>query len=314
MRIFPSDSYPLPLPEGHRFPLAKYRLLRERLERERDRGLAFQFVQPHAATEEELLRVHDPGYLRRVFDGTLSPDEVRRIGFPWSAQLVERSRRSTGAAVDAARAAILEGAAASLAGGTHHAGVAFGEGYCLFNDTAVAARAMQAEGLVRRVLILDLDVHQGNGTAEIFAGDESVFTCSVHGAKNFPLRKVAGSLDIGLPDGAADEAYLEAVDRAVMESFGRSRADLVLFIAGVDPFEGDRLGRLAVSRSGLAERDRIVFEAVVQAGLPVAVVCGGGYAEDPSTVAELHAATMVAALRLTARDKTSSRPAQSGEV
>jgi acetoin utilization deacetylase AcuC-like enzyme len=298
MRLFPSDAHPLPLPVGHRFPLAKYRLLRERLERERDRGRAFEFVQPHAATDEELLRVHDRGYLRRVVDGTLSPGEVRRIGFPWSPQLVERSRRSTGAAVDAARAAIGDGVAASLAGGTHHAGIAFGEGYCLFNDTAVAARTMQAEGLVRRVLILDFDVHQGNGTAEIFQGDPSVFTCSVHGAKNFPLRKVAGSLDIGLPDGTADESYLEAIDRAVTESFGRAGADLVLFIAGVDPFEGDRLGRLAVSRAGLVERDRIVFDAAARAGLPVAIVCGGGYAEDPSTVADLHADTMIAALRL----------------
>lgn len=298
MRLFPSDSFPLPLPQGHRFPLEKYRLLRERLERE----TTFEFILPHAATDAELLRVHAPDYVRRVFAGRLSPEEVRRIGFPWSPELVERSRRSTGAAVDAARAAMEEGVAASLAGGTHHAGIAFGEGYCLFNDTAVAARAMQAEGLVERVLILDLDVHQGNGTAEIFSGDQSVFTCSVHGMKNFPLRKVSGSLDIGLPDGTTDEAYLEAVDRAVTESFARSRADLILFIAGVDPFEGDRLGRLAVSRAGLAERDRMVFDAAGRSGLPVAIVCGGGYADDPALVAELHAATMCQATWLTRGD------------
>jgi len=297
MRLFPSDAYPLPLPTGHRFPLDKYRLLRERLEHERDRGMPFEFVQPHAATDEELLRVHDPLYLRRVFEGTLTDGEVRRIGFPWSAQLVERSRRSTGAAVDAARTACDEGIAASLAGGTHHAGIAFGEGYCLFNDTAVAARAMQADGKIRRVLILDLDVHQGNGTAEIFSGDETVFTCSVHGERNFPLRKVPGSLDIGLPDGDADEIYLEAVHLAVQESFARSGLDLVLFIAGVDPFEGDRLGRLAVSRAGLAERDRIVFEAVIRTGVPLVIVCGGGYADDPAVVADLHAATMIAAAK-----------------
>ena len=189
MRLFPSDRYPLPLPEGHRFPAAKYGLLRRRLEAHAAAGAALEFVEPHAATDEELLRVHDRGYVGRVFSGTLTRDEQRRIGFPWSEPLVERSLRSTGAAIDAAAAAVDDGIAASLAGGTHHAGTSWGEGFCVFNDTAVAAREMQARGAVRRVLILDCDVHQGNGTAEIFAADSTVFTMSIHGAKNFPLRK-----------------------------------------------------------------------------------------------------------------------------
>ena len=196
MRLFPSDRYPLPLPEGHRFPAAKYRLLRERLEAHAAAGAALEFVDPHAATDDELLRVHDRAYVGRVLSGSLTSDEVRRIGFPWSRALVERSLRSTGAAVDAAAAALEDGVAASLAGGTHHAGTDFGEGYCVFNDTAVAAREMQARGAVRRVLILDCDVHQGNGTAQIFAADPSVFTMSIHGARNFPLRKHPGTLDV----------------------------------------------------------------------------------------------------------------------
>ena len=297
MRLFPSDRYTLPLPAGHRFPVEKYRLLRERLEWHAAAGEPLEFIEPHAATDEELLRVHDRAYVGRVMAGTLSPAEVRRIGFPWSEQLVARSLRSTGAAVDAAAAALEDGVAASLAGGTHHAGSDFGEGYCLFNDTAVAAREMQARGAVSRVLILDLDVHQGNGTAQIFAGDPSVFTLSVHGERNFPLRKHPGSLDIGLEDGADDATYLAAVDAALDRSLGRWWADLILYIAGADPFEGDRLGRLAVSRQGLLERDRRVLAAARDAGTPVAIVCGGGYAADVAAIAEIHSATMLLAAK-----------------
>ena len=295
MRLFPSDRYPLPLPEGHRFPAAKYAALRRRLERQRADGVGFEFIEPHAATDDELLRVHDRGYLGRVFAGTLSPAEVRRIGFPWSEALVERSLRSTGAAVDAAVAAWEDGIAASLAGGTHHAGTDWGEGFCVFNDTAVAARELKARGLVRRVVILDCDVHQGNGTAEIFAGDESVFTMSIHGARNFPLWKHASSLDVPLDDGTGDEAYLSALGPAVAESFDRGRPDLVLYIAGADPFEGDRLGRLAVTKQGLLERDRLVLEAARRAGVPVGIVCGGGYCESIESIVDIHAATMLLA-------------------
>ena len=295
MRLFPSDRYPLPLPAGHRFPAAKYALLRRRLEAHAAAGAAFEFVEPHAATDDEILRVHDRAYVGRVLAGTLAPAEIRRIGFPWSRQLVERSLRSTGAAVDAAAAALVDGVAASLAGGTHHAGIAFGEGYCVFNDTAVAAREMQARGAVCRVLILDCDVHQGNGTAEIFAADPTVFTMSIHGERNFPLRKHPGSLDVPLADGTGDDEYLRALEGAVAESFARSAPDLVLYIAGADPYVGDRLGRLALSKPGLAARDRLVLGAARAAGVPLAIVCGGGYCADLDAIVDIHAATMLLA-------------------
>jgi acetoin utilization deacetylase AcuC-like enzyme len=295
MRLFPCDRFRLPLPDGHRFPIEKYALLRERLERHAAAGAGLEFIEPHAATDDELLRVHSRDYVGRVMAGTLSPAEVRRIGFPWSRELVERSLRSTGAAVDAAAAALQDGVAASLAGGTHHAGRDFGEGYCVFNDVAVAAREMQARGAAQQVLVLDCDVHQGNGTAEIFAGDGTVFTMSIHGAKNFPLRKHPGSLDVGLEDGTGDAEYLERLEAAVVESFSRARPDLVLYIAGADPYEGDRLGRLRLTKQGLVDRDRLVLDAARQAGTPVAIVCGGGYCTDLESIVDIHAATILLA-------------------
>jgi acetoin utilization deacetylase AcuC-like enzyme len=295
MRLFPSDRYPLPLPEGHRFPAAKYGLLRRRLEAHAAAGAALEFVEPHAATDEELLRVHDRGYVGRVFSGTLTRDEQRRIGFPWSEPLVERSLRSTGAAIDAAAAAVEDGVAASLAGGTHHAGTSWGEGFCVFNDTAVATREMQARGAARRVLILDCDVHQGNGTAEIFATDPTVFTMSIHGARNFPLRKHPSSLDVPLDDGTDDDVYLAALAPAVVESFDRGRPDLVFYIAGADPYEHDRLGRLRLTKQGLVDRDRLVLHAARAAGVPLAIVLGGGYSADLDAIVDIHAATMLIA-------------------
>jgi acetoin utilization deacetylase AcuC-like enzyme len=295
MRLFPSDRYPLPLPEGHRFPAAKYGLLRRRLEAHAAAGAALEFVEPHAATDEELLRVHDRGYVGRVFSGTLTRDEQRRIGFPWSEPLVERSLRSTGAAIDAAAAAVEDGVAASLAGGTHHAGTSWGEGFCVFNDTAVATREMQARGAARRVLILDCDVHQGNGTAEIFAADPTVFTMSIHGARNFPLRKHPSSLDVPLDDGTDDDVYLAALAPAVIESFDRGRPDLVFYIAGADPYEHDRLGRLRLTKQGLVDRDRLVLHAARAAGVPLAIVLGGGYSADLDAIVDIHAATMLIA-------------------
>jgi acetoin utilization deacetylase AcuC-like enzyme len=295
MRLFPCDRFRLPLPDGHSFPIDKYSLLRQRLERHASAGAPLEFIEPHAATDDELLRVHSRDYVGRVMAGTLSRDEVRRIGFPWSWQLVERSLRSTGAAVDAAAAALEDGVAASLAGGTHHAGTNWGEGYCVFNDVAVAAREMQARGAVRRVLVLDCDVHQGNGTAEIFASDDTVFTMSIHGARNFPLRKQPGSLDVPLEDGTGDDEYLERLEGAVAESFARAGADLVLYIAGADPFEGDRLGRLRLTKQGLLARDRLVLDAARRAGVPTAIVCGGGYCTDLESIVDIHAATMLLA-------------------
>ena len=295
MRLFPCDRYQLPLPAGHRFPIDKYALLRRRLEVHAAAGAPFTFIEPHAATDDELIRVHDRAYVGRVLSGRLAPDEVRRIGFPWSAGLVERSLRSTGAAVDAAAAALEDGVAASLAGGTHHAGTDWGEGYCVFNDTAVAAREMQARGVVDRVLILDCDVHQGNGTAQIFAGDPTVFTMSIHGARNFPLRKHPGSLDVPLEDGTRDEEYLRLLEPAVAESLERAQAGLVIYIAGADPYVGDRLGRLALTKAGLAARDRLVLDAVGASRTPLAIVCGGGYCPDLESIVDIHAATMLLA-------------------
>ena len=295
MRLFPCDRYPLPLPDGHRFPIDKYALLRQRLEAHAAAGADLEFIEPHAATDDELARVHDRAYLGRVLSGTLAPAEIRRIGFPWSPALVERSLRSTGAAVDAAAAALEDGIAASLAGGTHHAGSDWGEGFCVFNDTAVAAREMQARGAVRRVLILDCDVHQGNGTAEIFARDPTVFTMSIHGARNFPLRKHPSSLDVALDDGTGDAEYLRLLEPAVAESLDRARAELVLYIAGADPSAGDRLGRLALSKAGLLARDRLVLAAVQGSGAALAIVCGGGYCPDLESIVDIHAATILLA-------------------
>lgn len=295
MRLFPCDRYHLPLPDGHSFPIDKYASLRRRLEGHAAAGEPLEFIEPHGATDEELLRVHAQDYVGRVMAGTLSREEVRRIGFPWSRELVERSLRSTGAAVDAAAAALEDGIAASLAGGTHHAGSNWGEGYCVFNDTAVAAREMQARGVVERVLILDCDVHQGNGTAEIFAADPTVFTLSIHAAKNFPLRKFPSDLDVPLEDGTDDEGYLGALAPAVAAAFARARPGLALYIAGADPFAGDRLGRLKLSKAGLLARDRLVLEAATAAAVPVAIVCGGGYCDDIESIVDIHTATMLLA-------------------
>lgn len=287
MKLFVTDGFPLPLPDGHRFPVAKYALTRRLVE---ESGLfgAEDFIVPHAATDEELLRVHTPDYLQRLTSGLLSEAEVRRIGLPWSPELVERSRRSTGATVEAARAALSEGVAASLSGGTHHAFADCGEGFCVFNDSAVAARAMQAERRVERVVILDLDVHQGNGTARIFQHDDSVFTFSVHGANNFPTRKEQSDLDVELPDGVGDAEYLAAVEQGTWEALHRARADLAIYLAGVDPFEGDRLGRMKLTRAGLAQRNEIVFAACAAMRLPVAVTMAGGYAHDVNDTAQLY--------------------------
>jgi acetoin utilization deacetylase AcuC-like enzyme len=291
MRIFYTDHFVLPLPEGHRFPMRKYALLRQRVA---ESGLVApdQLIVPHAATDAELLRAHDPEYLLRCQAGELTPQEIRRIGFPWSTAMVERSRRSSGATIEACRAALEDGVSANLAGGTHHAYSDHGEGYCVFNDSAVAARAMQAERRARRLVIVDCDVHQGNGTAAILAGDETIFTFSIHGAKNFPFHKEQSDLDIALDDGAGDEAYLEALDHGLCQAIELSRADLAIYLAGADPFADDKLGRLALSKRGLAERDHMVFEYCRQAGLPVAVTMAGGYAREIEDTVDIHFQTV----------------------
>ncbi|MBX9962857.1 MAG: histone deacetylase [Burkholderiales bacterium] len=301
MRIFYTDHYVLPLPTGHRFPMAKYRMLRERVLAEGLNGTDPLTV-PHAATDEEILRAHDREYLRRVQAGELSAAEIRRIGFPWSPEMVERSRRSSGATIEACRAALELGVGVNLAGGTHHAFRDHGEGYCVFNDAAIAALAMQAEGRVRRVLVVDCDVHQGNGTAAILAGDPTVFTLSLHGARNFPFRKEASDLDVELPDGTGDEAYLAALEPALCRALSASQPDLAIYLSGADPHEDDRLGRLALTTRGLLMRDRLVFELLRDAGVPVAVAMAGGYGRDIDVTVDIHLATVRAARDCLAQD------------
>lgn len=300
MKCFYCDDFVLPLPEGHRFPMAKYGLLRQRL---LDEGVIapHEMFAPDAATDEQLLRCHTADYLARVVNGQLSEKEIRRIGFPWSSQMVERCRRSSGATIMACRTALDgDGIAANLAGGTHHACRDHGEGFCVFNDAAVAARAMQAEKRVKRVVIIDCDVHQGNGTADILNGDSSVFTFSIHGEKNFPFRKVAGNLDIGLADGTSDDEYLTLVEEGIRRALMASNADLAIYVSGADPFIGDKLGKLSVSKAGLAERDRIVIDLCTAAGLPVAVAMGGGYADNVVDIVDIHFNTVkIAASRVT---------------
>jgi acetoin utilization deacetylase AcuC-like enzyme len=296
MKLFYADHFVLPLPEGHRFPMEKYALLRNRLA---DSGhfSADDFAVPEAASDEDILRAHCPLYLQRVTSGTLSVEEIRRIGFPWSLQMVERSRRSAGATLAAAHTALIDGVSANLAGGTHHAGFDFGAGFCVFNDAAIAARALQAEGRVKRVMVIDLDVHQGDGTAQIFTGDDSVFTLSLHGDKNFPFRKQESSLDVPLPDGTGDEAYLAALDDALTQAFGRFRPDMAIYLAGADPYEGDRLGRLKLTKAGLAARDEAVLTTLHAKGLPVAIAMAGGYAHTITDTVDIQTTTVLTAKR-----------------
>lgn len=277
--------------------MEKYGLLREAVEASLPQGTSALAV-PTAATDAELETVHTADYVRRVSNGTLTTAEVRRIGFPWSPDLVERSRRSVGGTIAAAMAALKDGISVSLSGGTHHAFPDRGEGFCVFNDVAVATRVLQREGLVRSVGIVDLDVHQGNGTAFIFRDDPDVFTLSVHGGNNYPFRKEPSDLDLDLPDGTGDEAYLEATRIGVERVLQRPGLELVYYLAGSDPHEGDRLGKLSVTKEGLKERDRIVLEACRDASAPLAIVMSGGYGVDIANTVEIHLNTVLLATAL----------------
>lgn len=306
MNLYFTDHFELPLPPAHRFPMAKYRQLRQRLLAS-DWAGGCQFHEPNAATDRQLCLAHSSDYVRRVVAGRLTDKEIRRIGFPWSLAMVERSRRSVGATIAAGRAALAEGFGVNLAGGTHHASRDAGEGFCVFNDVAVAARTLQHEGRVRRALVIDADVHQGNGTASIFADDPSVFTFSIHGAKNFPLRKYPGDLDVALPDGTDDASYLEALDAALDRILDLAAFDLVFYLAGADPFEGDRLGRMQLTKQGLQQRDRSVLGRCRRAGLPVAIAMAGGYARQIEDIVDIHAATIRIALEVAGRSGVGSR-------
>jgi acetoin utilization deacetylase AcuC-like enzyme len=302
MRAFHSDLFVLPLPEGHRFPMQKYRLLREGVEA-RLPDIALQPAP--AASDGELALVHTPGYMSDVAEGRLDAARQREIGFPWSPRMVDRARRSVGATIAAARVALGEGVAANLAGGTHHAYPHRGGGFCVFNDAAVAARLMQAEWhrahrALLRVALIDLDVHQGNGSAAIFRDDPTVFTLSLHGERNFPFRKEASDLDVPLPDGCQDAEYLAALDGALETLWARhgdTPPGLLFYLAGADPHEGDRLGRLKLSTAGLAERDRRVFAAARERRIPLALSMAGGYGRVVEDTVAVQLGTLAAALQ-----------------
>lgn len=269
--------------------MPKYGRLRERVLASH---LGVQAYVPPAAEDGQLMLAHAPEYVERVKSGSLSAEEVRAIGFPWSPAMVERSRRSSGATLAACRSALEHGTAANLAGGTHHAFHDRGEGFCVFNDAAVAARTLQSEGRVSRVIVIDCDVHQGNGTASIFRDDTSVFTFSIHGANNYPFRKEESDLDIELGDGTGDRQYLDALQVGLGHALRAAGADLAIYLAGADPYVDDRLGRLSLSKRGLLDRDRMVFEACEAAGLPVAVAMAGGYARNIDDSVDIHFHTL----------------------
>lgn len=276
MKIFTYDQFTFPLPEGHRFPSEKYQLLRKAVETAGVVSPDYLIV-PTPATTNQLQRAHSDAYLDKVENGRFSPSEIRQIGLPWSPELVLRCKHSVGATIAACRVVLQEGVAATLGGGTHHARRDEGEGFCIYNDTAVAARTMQAEGRVQRVAVIDCDVHQGNGTAQITTGDDSIFTFSIHGEKNFPFNKIPSDLDIGLPDDTDDEAYLSALSQGVEQTLAQAQPYLVIYLAGADVFAGDRLGRLCLTKEGIAARDRLVLAQCREVGLPVAVTMAGGY-------------------------------------
>jgi acetoin utilization deacetylase AcuC-like enzyme len=312
MNLYSTDRFVLPLPEGHRFPMRKYAALRERIELalldgewtdgERGEGDGpagdVQLIEPPAATDEQILLAHEAEYLRKVTSGEMSRDDIKRLGFPWSPELIERSRRSSGATIEAARSALECGFGANLAGGTHHAYADRAEGFCIFNDSVIAARTLQQAGLVSRVLVVDGDVHQGNGTAAITRGDDSIFTFSIHSERNYPFVKETSDLDVGLPDGTGDEDYLAALAHGLAICAARfPQPELVIFLAGADPYHGDKMGRLALTKEGLRGRDRLVYEFCEAHRLPVAISMAGGYSPDVNDIVEIHFATIEAGVR-----------------
>lgn len=297
MKAFYSDHFVLPLPPGHRFPMVKYRMIRE--------GAAhavgdLEFHEASAASDGVLALAHHPKYIELVSHGQLSDHAQKEIGFPWSAEMVERSRRSAGATIAACRSAMEQGVAVNLAGGTHHAYADHGAGFCVFNDAAVASRLMQAERRVARVAIIDLDVHQGNGTASILARDDSVFTLSLHGERNYPFEKEHSDLDVALPDGITDAEYLSALQDALAQLMQRFAPQLIIYLAGADPHEGDRLGRMKLTLAGLAARDRQVFELGRQHKIPIAVTMAGGYGKNIEDTVAVHIQTITLASRYAA--------------
>lgn len=290
MRVCYTSKYYADIGEGHVFPIRKFELVRDILVGE-GTLTADELLAPAPVTVDELLLVHTEDYVRRFTDGALTPRELRRLGLPWGDTLVRRSYLATGGTIAAARFSLRDGISSNLAGGTHHAFPDRGEGFCVFNDVAVAIRILQREGLIRTAAVVDCDVHQGNGTAEIFADDDTVYTLSLHGEKNYPLHKARSSCDVELPDGTTDDEYLPMLAQHLPPVFAR-KPDLIFYLAGADPYAGDKLGRLSLSIAGLRKRDESVIAYAVAVGIPIVTVMSGGYAADIRDTVEIHCNTI----------------------
>lgn len=294
MKAFYTDHFVLPLPSGHRFPMEKYSRLHDLVSELPE----VELLEAPSATDTQILYAHDPGYLIKVLQGNLNHAEQREIGFPWSEKMVERSRRSSGATIAAAKMALKDGISANLAGGTHHAYRDRGSGFCVFNDSVIAARALQKEiNFKLQIAVIDLDVHQGNGTASILKNDSSIFTLSIHGQNNFPFTKEQSDLDIDLPDGCDDETYLHALEDSLEKIDTRFSVDFIIYLAGADPHEDDRLGRLNLSKNGLQKRDEIVFQYAKEHQIPLALSMAGGYGKNIESTVDIHFQTIKSALK-----------------
>jgi acetoin utilization deacetylase AcuC-like enzyme len=290
MHVFYTPRYYADIGDGHIFPIRKFELVRDRLIAE-GTLCADELVEPAPATQEQVRLVHTEDYVSRLCAGTLTTKELRRLGLPWSESLVQRSFYATGGTIAAARAALVDGYGSNLAGGTHHSFADHGEGFCVLNDVAVAIRVLRSEGLIRRAAIVDCDVHQGNGTATIFAGDEDTFTFSVHGANNYPLFKTRSTLDVELPDGTADHEYLDCLDSNLPVVFA-AEPEIIFYLAGADPYEGDKLGRLALTIEGLRRRDERVLRECFECEVPIVTVMSGGYGKEINDTIEIHCNTI----------------------
>jgi acetoin utilization deacetylase AcuC-like enzyme len=292
-RAYSGSTYTMPLPEGHRFPMSKYAGVRFLLEQ-----AGLEVLDPPRPSWEQVERVHTHEYLRKLRFGDLEPKELRLLGFPWSEMLVERALRAAGGTLKASLDALEHGLGINLAGGTHHAYPDHGEGFCVLNDVAIAAKDLLEKRLVSRISVCDLDVHQGNGTAAIFANEPGVFTLSVHGARNYPFHKETSSLDIGLAESIGDAEYLEVIEAQVLPAMRAFEPELVYFLAGVDVLERDRFGKFGLSLAGAAERDRRVFRACKQSRVPIVSLMSGGYNREIETTIQAHANTVLSALQV----------------
>ena len=307
MKIYYSDTFELPLPENHRFPMAKYRLLRERIQASTEFKRC-ELLLPPEASDEQLALVHLPEYVNRVTHGRLTDLEIKRIGFPWSPKMVIRSRRSVGASIAACQSALHDGAGVNLAGGTHHAFPDAGQGFCVFNDTVVAARVAQRAGWIQRAMFVDCDVHQGNGTSAVAKQDPTLFSFSIHCETNYPFRKTAGDSDIALPKGTDDATYLRHLDHGFNQALDRFQPDVIFYLAGADPYHGDRLGQFNLTKQGLQARDQFVFDTCRQHGLPVAISMAGGYAPNIADIVDIHFQTVDLARRCFVKPAPSPTP------